>query len=156
LLVIPFLEARHVSVFELGGHQRSISWPQSARLQTRTWIFSPLISFVTMPTRVARLHVGQTSMTLEIGIGADFSITPPGVIWVPPMRLESRIGFGLTWRLTTFRFSTITRRSAGRAASTRPCLPRSLPVITCTKSPLWTLMLFQLLTSKAMSRTKQV
>ena len=52
---------------------------------------------------------------------------PPGIIVVPPMRLASRIGRGLVCRLTTFRFSTITRRSDGRASITRPCLPRSLP-----------------------------
>ena len=93
-----------------------------------------------MPTRVARLHVGQTSITFEIGIGAAFSMTPPGVICVPPMRLASRIGFGFTCRLTTFRFSTMTRRSLGRASRTRPCLPRSLPVITWTRSPFLTLI----------------
>src|SRR5262249_36626524 len=66
------------------------------------------------------------------------SITPPGVICVPPIRLESRIGRGFVCRLTVLRFSTITRRSAGRASMTRPCLPRSLPLIMWTRSPFLT------------------
>src|SRR5438094_788474 len=33
------------------------------------------------------------------------------------------------------RFSTITLPSRGRASRTRPCLPRSFPVIICTVSP---------------------
>ena len=77
--------------------------------------------------RVGRLQTGQTSMTFETSTGAAFSIRPPGAIWAPPMRLESRSGFGFVWRVITLRFSTIRRRSAGRASRTRPCLPRSLP-----------------------------
>src|SRR5207248_11779768 len=96
-------------------HQRSISSPQSARLQMRTLTCSPLVSLILVPTRVGRRHVGQTTMTFPTAIAAAFSITPPGAIWEPPMRLESLIGFGLVCRLTTFRFSTITLRSAGFA-----------------------------------------
>ena len=86
--------------------------------------------------RVGRLHVGQTSITFEIGIGAARSITPPGVNWAPPIRLGFLIGFGFECRLTMFRFSTITRFSSGRASRTRPCLPRSLPARMWTVSPL--------------------
>src|SRR4249919_748821 len=46
-----------------GGHQRSISWPQSARLQTRTWMMPPFASFAVIPTRVGRLQTGQTTIT---------------------------------------------------------------------------------------------
>ena len=63
---------------------------------------------------------------------------PPGRIWAPPIREESLIGFGLVWRLATFRFSTITRRSDGRASMTRPRLPRSLPATIWTRSPFLT------------------
>ena len=60
---------------------------------------------------------------------------PPGMICGAPIRLGCLIGRGRVWRLTMFRFSTMTRRSLGRASSTRPCLPRSLPVIIWTRSP---------------------
>src|SRR6266516_3492602 len=92
LVLVALLQARNMSVF--GRHYLSISWRQSSRRQTRTRRRSPLISLMTTPTRVGRLHVGQTSITFEIGIGAAFSITPPGVTCWPPIRLESLIGFG--------------------------------------------------------------
>ena len=45
LVVVALLQARHVG--RLGrGHQRSISWPQPSRLQTRTLTVSPFTSFV--------------------------------------------------------------------------------------------------------------
>src|SRR5580765_6307857 len=43
LVVVLLLEARHVALFH-GGHQRSISWPQPSRLQTRTLTCSPLLT----------------------------------------------------------------------------------------------------------------
>src|SRR5205814_2089782 len=136
------LRARLVAVglgaFAGAGQYLSISSPRCARLQTRTCSCLSLTVFSFVPIRVGRLQVGQTTITLATGTGAAFSITPPGVICVPPIRLESRIGFGRVWRLTVFRFSTITRRSAGRESRTRPCLPRSLPLIMWTRSPFLT------------------
>src|SRR5207237_4069670 len=45
LALVEVLEPRAVSLgLGRGRHQRSISWPQSARRQTRTFTFSPLIS----------------------------------------------------------------------------------------------------------------
>src|SRR6266550_3255810 len=145
LLLVALLQARLVAVgvgaFTRACHYLSISSPQSARLQTRTCSCLSLTVFSFIPIRVGRLQVGQTTITLATGTGAAFSITPPGVICVPPIRLESRIGFGRVWRLTVFRFSTITRRSAGRESRTRPCLPRSLPLIMWTRSPFLTFIL---------------
>src|SRR5207302_6606093 len=146
LLLVALLQARLIAVavgarLAGSGHYLSISSPQSARLQTRTCSCLSLTVFSFIPIRVGRLHVGQTTITLATGTGAAFSITPPGVICVPPIRLESRIGFGRVWRLTRFRFSTITRRSAGRESMTRPCLPRSLPLIMWTRSPFLTFIL---------------
>ena len=77
-------------------------------------------------------------MTFETGTGAGLSRIPPGTICVPPMREESRIGRGFVCRFATLRFSTMTRRSDGRASITRPRFPRSLPVIICTVSPFFT------------------
>src|SRR5262245_18948310 len=54
------------------------------------------------------------------------------------MRDASLIWRGRVWRLAMFRFSTITRRSDGRASMTRPCLPRSFPVRIWTRSPFFT------------------
>src|SRR5918994_1274588 len=123
------------------SHHRSISWPQSARLQTRTWMAPPFASFAIMPTRVGRLQTGHTTITLETDTGAAFSMIPPGITCGAPIRLGSFIGFGREWRFTTFRFSTIKRRSPLRTSSTRPCLPRSLPVNICTRSPFFTFSL---------------
>ena len=85
--------------------------------------------------RVGRSQPGQTIITFETSIGAGMSITPPGSIVGPPMRLESLIGRGFLCRLTMFRFSTTTRPSLGRASSTLPCFPRSLPLRIWTRSP---------------------
>ena len=65
----------------------SISWPQSARLQTRTRTMPCGVSFSLIPTRVGRLQVGQTTITFETGTAAAFSMIPPGSICGPPMRL---------------------------------------------------------------------
>src|ERR1700752_619451 len=74
-------------------------------------------------------------MTLLTSRGEGLSKLPPGVICMPPIREESRIGVGLRCRLTRLRFSTMTRPSRGSASMTRPCLPRSLPASPCTVSP---------------------
>src|SRR5262249_57280775 len=74
---------------------------------------------------VAVPHSGQTPCTLEACTGASRSTSPP-LIWRP--------GFGFVWRLIMFRPSTITRFVEGRTFSTRPRLPRSLPVVTTTLS----------------------
>src|SRR5581483_7664386 len=141
LALVQLLEPRRVagSVAVSAAHLSSSS-PQPSRLQTRTFTRRPLISLNTWPTRVGRLQVGQTTITFDAGSGAGLSMTPPGIIVVPPMRFASRIGRGFVCRLTTFRFSTTTRRSPGRASTTRPCLPRSLPESTWTRSPFFTFM----------------
>src|SRR5262249_19396752 len=123
LLLVALFEARLVAVAVRVGvprsrHYLSISSPQSARLQPRTCISLSLTVFSFIPIRVGRLQVGQTTITLATGTGDGLSITPPGVIWVPPIRLASRIGRGFVCRLTVFRFSTTTRRSRGRASMT--------------------------------------
>src|SRR5262249_14428322 len=43
LVVVALLETRHVGLLD-GCHQRSISWPQPSRLQTRTLTRSPPFS----------------------------------------------------------------------------------------------------------------
>src|SRR6185312_15485274 len=116
-------------------HQTSISWPQPSRLHTRTRTVSPLTSLTLIPTRVGCLQVGQTIITFDTSSGIGFDTIPPGIIVAPPMRVVSRIGRGFVWRLPMLRFSTITCRSRGRAWRTRPCLPRSLPASTWTRSP---------------------
>src|SRR3954451_17789713 len=90
--------------------------------------------------RVGSLHVGQTSITLDAETGAERSMRPPGAIWVPPMRLASRIGRGFWCFVCMLRFSTITFPSRGRASRIRPCLPRSLPVSIWTVSPFFSLI----------------
>src|SRR4029079_373553 len=134
LRVEAVLEARRIAVLLLwlllrrGRHYRSSTSPQPSRLQTRTLTRRPSSPSRTSWTpRGARPHVGQTIITFETASGEARSNTPPGWTWVWPMRLESFIGRGLRWRLTRFRFSTITRRLTGSASRTRPCLPRSLP-----------------------------
>src|SRR5262249_24654734 len=136
LVVVPLLQARHVCLRD--GHQRSSSWRQPSRLQTRTLTMPSLPSRVSMPTRVGSLHVGQTTITLPTGTAIGREMIPPGAICVPPIRLASRIGRGFVCFFATLRFSTTTTRSRGRASSTRPCLPRSLPESICTRSPLCT------------------
>src|SRR5437588_3434828 len=143
LAPVELLEPRRVAVpvlvlRALSRHYLSISWPQSARRHTRRRTRSPLISFSVTPIRVGRLQTGQTSITFPTGSAAGLSITPPGMMDGPPMRLESFTGLGRVWRFTRFRFSTTTRRSRGRASMTRPCLPRSLPDRIWTRSPLRT------------------
>src|SRR5919109_418558 len=136
ILVVRLLEARHVIRGSLcRGAHRSIAWPQSARRQTRTFSLRPLISRTPTPVRVGRRQAGQTTITFETSIGPDFSITPPGWICGAPIRLGLLIGRGRVCRLIMFRFSTTTRPSFGRASRTRPCLPRSLPLSTWTRSP---------------------
>src|SRR5215216_90039 len=144
LLEVALLQARNVARLfpRCGRCHLSISWPQSARRQTRIRVGPLLTSRVMVPTRVGRLQTGQTIITFEIGIGPAFSITPPGWICGAPIRLGFDIGRGRVCRLITFRFSTMTRPSFGRASRTRPCLPRSLPLSTCTRSPFLTFIAF--------------
>src|SRR5262249_24050924 len=144
LALVELLQPGHVAV-AVRRHprlaHRSMSCPQSARLHTRTFFRpSAFVSRISMPTRVGRLHTGQTSITRDTGTGDAFETIPPGSICVPLMRLESRSGRGFVARLTMLRFSTITLPSRGRASMTRPSLPRSLPARTWTTSPLWIFM----------------
>src|SRR5436190_595312 len=132
--LVLLLQPRRV---RLGGrHYLSISWPQSGCLQMRTRTVLSLTVLMWVPTRVGRLQVGQTTIRFDTGIGAGISMMPPGVIAAPPIRLEFCIGRGRRCRLTTLMFSTRTRPVFGNASMTRPCLPRSLPFITATVSPL--------------------
>ena len=91
-----------------------------------------------MPTRVGVSHTGHTTITFDTERVPAISMIPLGTIWAPPIREESRIGFGFVCRFDTFRFSTSTRRSDGRASMTRPRFPRSLPVRIWTRSPFFT------------------
>src|SRR4051812_11237459 len=86
LVLVLLLHARHVGL--CGRHYLSISWPQAGFLQTRTRIVLSFTVFVTVPTRVACLHVGQTTITFDTWIAAGFSMMPPGMICGPPIRLE--------------------------------------------------------------------
>src|SRR5207247_6159794 len=80
LLLVQALQPRGVSV-AVGRHYLSMSCPQSARLQTRTFLGpSPLLSLVSIPPPVGRSQTGHTSITRETGSGAAFSTIPPGSI----------------------------------------------------------------------------
>src|SRR3990172_1679657 len=128
LTLVPLLEPRRVGLCcRRGSHHLSISWPHPSRLHTRTRTISPLISFSAMATLVGLPQTGQTTITFDTGTAAALSRMPPGTTCAPPMREESRIGRGRVCRFCTLRFSTMTRRSEGRASSTRPRFPRSLP-----------------------------
>src|SRR5690606_35673072 len=71
-------------------------------------------------------QLGQITATLDTGIGISLSM-------IPPCCME-RVGF---WcRLATLSPSTITFCRWGKAKVTSPCLPRSLPWRTWTRSPL--------------------
>src|SRR5262245_40462649 len=133
IVLVELLEPGRVAV---GGHQRSMSCPQSTRLHTRIFWVRPFSSRISTPTRVGRLQTGQTSITRETGSGEGFDTIPPGSTCGPLMRLVFLSGRGRVCRLTMFRFSTITFPSRGRASITRPSLPRSLPARMCTVSPL--------------------
>src|SRR5688572_28009060 len=109
-LLVPFPQAAHLSTTP--SHLRQI----------RTLRPSPRIFF---PRRVGLPHSGHISCTFDACSGASRSTTPP-LIW--------RCGFGLVWRLMKFTPSTTTRFFSGSTFSTRPCLPRSLPVLTTTLS----------------------
>src|SRR2546428_1648984 len=143
VLLVEALQARRVrrasgflAYFSYTRGHRSISSPQSGRLQTRTLTCWPCDSLSFIPTRVGLWQTGQTTMTFPTCTGDGFSITPPGVMPAAPIRLVFWIGRGFVCRLTMLRFSTMTLRSFGRASMTRPCLPRSFPLRMWTRSPL--------------------
>src|SRR5204862_3983174 len=95
LLLVLVLEPRRIGRLGGSGHQRSTSCPQSARRQPRTFTFSPLTSLIWIPIRVGRSQAGQTIITFETLMGAGLSMTPPGSIVAPPIRLESLITRGV-------------------------------------------------------------
>ena len=98
-----------------------------------------LSSFTLIPTRVGRLQTGQTTITLATGTGAGLLDDAAGRdLGAAHAGGVADRAAAAVCRLTTFRFSTSTRRSRGRASRTRPCLPRSLPVRICTRSPFLT------------------
>src|SRR5207302_8989698 len=128
LALIALLEPRHVAVpvllrGSLSRHYLSISWPQSARRHVRMWTSSPLISLIVMPMRVGRWQTGHTTITFPTGSGAALSITPPGMIEGPPLRLAPFTGFGGEARSPPFVSSPPPGRSAGPASSPLPCFP---------------------------------
>src|SRR6185369_2783519 len=119
-------QSRHdfldVLVLQPGVH---LSTTPSHLRQIRTLRPSPRIL---SPNRVWAPHSGQTSCTLLACSDASRSTIPP---------FTCLPGFSLVWRLIRLTPST-TRRFLpslpGSTFSTRPRLPRSLPVITRTLS----------------------
>src|SRR4029434_7254153 len=89
---------------------------------TRTLRPSPRIL---RPMRVCAPHSGHTSCTLLACTDASRSTMPP-LMFLP--------GFGLVWCLIMLKRSMASRLFTGRTLSTRPRLPRSLPVTTRTLS----------------------
>src|SRR5204862_2835343 len=77
------------------------------------------------PMRVWAPHSGQTSCTLLAWTDASRSTMPP-LMFLP--------GFGRVWRLIMLTPSITSRLFSGTTFSTRPRLPRSLPVMTRTLS----------------------
>src|SRR6266542_4418731 len=75
--------------------------------------------------RVCTPHSGHTSCTFDACNDASRSTMPP-LMFLP--------GFGFVWRLIMFTPSTIRRFFSGSTFSTRPRLPRSLPVMIRTLS----------------------
>src|SRR5262249_20088226 len=91
------------------------------RRQIRTFFLS---SRRRCPIRTPRSHLLQMSITFEICSFPSRSIIPPCCI--------CRVG--RVCRLIILTRSTVKRPSCGKTRKTLPCLPRSLPVITLTKS----------------------
>src|SRR5437870_8793252 len=108
-----------VLLFQPGAH---LSTTPSHLRQIRTLRPSPRILW---PTRVCAPHSGHTSWTFEACSDASRSTMPP-LMFLP--------GFGFVWRLIMFTPSTMRRSLSGNTFSTRPRLPRSLPVMTRTLS----------------------
>src|SRR5437764_519958 len=112
-----------VLLFQPGAH---LSTTPSHLRQIRTLRPSPRIL---RPTRVCAPHSGHTSCTFDAWSDASRSTMPP-LMFLP--------GFGFVWRLIMFTPSTmrrsLARSSPGRTFSTRPRLPRSLPLMTSTLS----------------------
>src|SRR5206468_5694553 len=123
VLVAEFLgEGRHDFLRVLLFQPGHLSTTPSHLRQTRTLRPSPSIL---CPTRVCAPHSGQTSCTLDACSDASRSTMPP-LMFLP--------GFGFVWRLIMFTPSTIRRFFSGSTFSTRPRLPRSLPVMIRTLS----------------------
>src|SRR5918993_1586189 len=107
---VTFLEPAHLS--STPSHLRQI---RTFRPSSRTFL----------PIRVGLPHSGQTICTFEACSAASRSTTPP---------LTFFWGFGLVCRLMMFTPSTTRRFFSGSRRTTRPRLPRSLPVVTTTLS----------------------
>src|SRR5579875_2141282 len=99
---------------------------QSILVPLRRATRTRLPSTTSTPTRVGLPSLGSTSATLEIWIPPSFSITPLVCCAV------GDIGLAFWCRLIMFSPSTNTRSFLASTRSTRPCLPRSLPLITTT------------------------
>src|SRR6185436_5263489 len=118
VLVAEFLrERRHHFLLVLLFQARHLSTTPSHLRHTRTLRPSPRILW---PMRVCAPHSGHTNWALEACSDASRSTIPP-LMFLP--------GFGLVWRLIMFTPSTIRRFLSGSTFSTRPRLPRSLPVM---------------------------
>src|SRR5207247_1023971 len=115
-------ERRHDFLLVLVLQPAHLSTTPSHLRQMRTLRPSPRILW---PTRVCALHSGQTSCTFDAWSDASRSTMPP-LTFFP--------GFGFVWRLIMFTPSTISRFLSGSTLSTRPRLPRSLPVMIRTLS----------------------
>src|ERR1043166_3532760 len=118
-----FLQSRDDVLGVLVSQSRAhLSTTPSHLRQTRTFLPSPRILW---PTRVCAPHSGHTSCTLDAWTDASRSTMPPWIC-LP--------GFGFVWRLIMFTPSMTRRFFSGTTRSTRPRLPRSLPVMTSTLS----------------------
>src|SRR3954468_7995751 len=133
LLAVARLEARRGRRLDgglggLGAHQMSL--PERLATRTRTVLVRPSRSICSLryPTRVPFLVSGSTSMTLLMWIGVS-------MVSMPPVRLPRCDCPTLTCFVTRWTPSTTTRCVSVRTSSTRPCLPRSRPEMTTTRSP---------------------
>src|SRR5204863_7638767 len=108
-----------IAIFQSRVH---LSTTPSHLRQIRTLRPSPRILW---PTRVWTPHSGHTSWTLLACSDASRSTMPP---------LMFLFGLGFVCRLIMFTPSMIRRFRSGTTFSTRPRLPRSLPVTTSTLS----------------------
>src|SRR5713226_10226209 len=128
---IAFLHPRHhcLSVPRSSISYLSIVALQRRQMRLRTCLLPSVCT--AWPTRVARLHAGQTSITLLTLIGASRSTIPPLMFFC---------GLGRVCLLIMCACSTITVPFTGFTESTRADLAancsRSRPEITRTMSPL--------------------
>src|SRR5665648_1017489 len=127
------LGVAHLQAGRRGGRRRlthAMSLPERLATRTRTVRVRPSrsISSVRWPTRVPFLVSGSTSITLLMWIGAS-------IVSMPPVRVPRLVWPARTCLVTRCTPSTTRRSESLRTSRTRPCLPRSRPVMTTTRSP---------------------